>query len=69
MVRALEPCRAPSPRTELEGLREKAGIHLLPHSLLDAHHSDNCWLNRPTNGCSLTAGYLWEGPTVAPANG
>ena len=32
---------------KLEGLGEKAGIRLLPHSPPDDHHSADHWLRRP----------------------
>ena len=39
---------------ELESPREKARLHLLPHSQSEDHHSTGHWLNAQTNGPSLT---------------
>ena len=75
LARALEPAghslqpvpQAPGSPTgprpgELEGPREKAGLHLLSYSQSEDHHSTDHWLNAQTKGHSLTAGCLWEGP-------
>ena len=43
----------------MEGTREKARIHFLPHSPPDNHHSDDHLLNRPlllSDSCSLGGG-------------
>ena len=54
---------------KLEGLREKAGICLLPHSPPEDHSTTNCWLSHLSNGASLTVGCLWRGPTEGLTNG
>ena len=48
---------------ELEGPREKARIHLLPHS-----SPTHCRLNPLTNCPFLIAGCLWVGPTAELSN-
>ena len=49
---------------ELEGPRKKAGIHLSPHSLPGDHNFTDLLQNEGlmTNGGSLAAGFLWQGP-------
>ena len=58
------PQRTCWPPGELEGPRKKAGIRLSPHSLPGDHNFTDLLQNEGlmTNGGSLAAGFLWEGP-------
>ena len=80
LARALEPCRTQPPACSLgpprspavlalgrEGPWEHAGICLLPHFPPDDHFA-YCWLDGPTDSCSLSC-CLGVGSTAATTNG